>query len=43
MTEYTDFSEVLPGKDLDAMINELGALIDDIQTLGDIAIENWKE
>lgn len=43
MAEYTDFSEVLPGKDVDLMITELGALIDDIQTLGDYAIEKWKE
>ena len=43
MVEYTDFGEVLPGKDVDAMIAELGTLIDDIQTLGDMAIEKWKE
>lgn len=39
--EYTDFSEVLPGKDIDIMTTELGALIDDLQTIGDAAIENW--
>lgn len=43
MAEYTDFSEVLPGKDVDLMITELGALIDDIQTIGDEAIDEWKE
>lgn len=43
MVEYTDFGEVLPGKDVDLMATELGALIDDIQTLGDMAIEKWKE
>lgn len=43
MVEYTDFAEVLPGTDVDFMTSELGALIDDIQTLGDMAIEKWKE
>ena len=41
--EYTDFSEVLPSEDTDRAINELGSLIDDIQTMGDYAIEKWKE
>ena len=41
--EYTGFSEVLPGKDVDLMASEIGALIDDIQTLGDMAIDKWKE
>lgn len=41
--EYTDFGEVLPWTDTDKAINELGALIDDIQTMGDYAIEKWKE
>lgn len=43
MVEYTDFGEVLPGKDVDTVIAELGAMIDDIQTLGDMAIDKWKE
>lgn len=41
--EYTGFGEVVPGKDVDRMSSELGALIDDIQTFGDNAIEQWKE
>lgn len=41
--EYTGFSEVMPGKDINKITTELGALIDDIQTLGDLAIEQWKE
>lgn len=41
--EYTDFGEVLPWTDTDKAIRELGALIDDIQTMGDYAIEKWKE
>lgn len=43
MEEHTDFSEVLPGKDVDTMITELGTLIDDLQTIGDAAIKNWQE
>ena len=41
--EYTDFSEVLPWTDTDKAILELGALINDLQTMGDMAIEKWKE
>ena len=40
--EYTDFSEVLPSTDTDKAILELGAIIDDLQTMGDYAIEKWK-
>ena len=41
--EYTGFSEVVPGKDVAKMTAELGTLIDDLHTLGDMAIEKWKE
>ena len=41
--EYTGFSEVLPWTDTDKAINEIGAMIDDLQTMGDYAIEKWKE
>lgn len=41
--EYTGFSEIVPGKDTDAAILEIGALIDDIQTMGDYAIEKWQD
>ncbi len=41
--EYTDFSEVLPWTDTDKAIEELGAIINAVQTSGDYAIENWKE
>lgn len=41
--EYTGFSEVVPAKDIDLIISEVGAIIDDIQTLGDLAIDKWKE
>ncbi len=41
--EHTGFSEVLPWKDTSKAITEVGAIIDDIQTMGDLAIEKWKE
>lgn len=37
------FREVGPWKDTDKAIKELGTLIDDINTLGDAAIEKWRE
>ncbi|MBQ7969076.1 MAG: hypothetical protein IJ292_04570 [Clostridia bacterium] len=41
--EHTGFSEVLPWKDTTKAIKEIGAIIDDIQTMGDLAIDKWKE
>lgn len=41
--EYTGFSEVLPWTDTEKATKELGALIDDLQTMGDLAIDKWKE
>ncbi|MBQ3133568.1 MAG: hypothetical protein IJC17_04775 [Clostridia bacterium] len=41
--EFSGFSEVLPAADTDCAAKELGAMIDDLQTLGDMAIEKWKE
>lgn len=41
--ENSGFDEILPGKDADVMIQELGAMIDDIKTLGDLAVDKWKE
>jgi len=41
--EYTGFSEVLPGKDADRAIKEVNAMIQDINTRGIEAIEDWKE
>lgn len=40
--EWCGFGEVLPGKDADLAIQELGALINDIKTLGDLGIEKWQ-
>lgn len=41
--EHTGFSEVLPDEDIELVAEELTALINDIQTLGDMAIDKWKE
>lgn len=40
--EYTGFDEVLPYRDTDAAIREIGAIIQDIQKNGDEAIARWK-
>lgn len=40
--EKTGFQEVIPWKDTQIAIKELGTMIDDIQTMGDAAIEKWK-
>ncbi len=33
----------LPGRDAEKMLHEIGALITDIQTLGDYGIAKWKQ
>lgn len=33
----------LPGRDAETMLHEIGALITDIQTLGDYGIDKWKQ
>lgn len=35
--------EILPGKDADQAIEELGAMIQDIQKFGDLGLEKWKD
>ena len=40
--EDSGFREVLPAKDTDLAIKEIGALLNDIQKLGDFGIEKWK-
>jgi len=40
-SEYTGFGDVMPGKDVDKAIKEIGAIISDIQTIGNV--EKWKE
>ena len=42
MDEYSGFAEVLPDKDADLAIKELGTIINDIKTLGDFGVEKWK-
>lgn len=39
--EYTGFREVIPAEDTDQAIKEIGALISDVQKLGDIGVEKW--
>ena len=39
---YSGYDEVLPSKDTDLVIKEIGAVINDIKTLGDIGIDKWK-
>lgn len=39
---HTGFSEILPLKDTEKCIRELGAIINDIQKMGDYAVEKWK-
>jgi hypothetical protein len=39
--ESTGFNEIYPSKDVDRMVRELGAMINDIQKLGNIGVEKW--
>ncbi len=39
---YSGYDEVLPSKDTDLVIKEIGAVINDIKTLGDFGVEKWK-
>lgn len=39
---YTGYNEVLPTEQTDQAIREIGAMVSDIQKLGDLAIEKWK-
>ena len=39
----TGFSEVFPTKETESAIREIGAMINDIQKLGDLGIEKWKQ
>ena len=41
--DHSGFLEVMPWVDTDLAIQELGTMIDDIQTLGDAAIAMWKQ
>jgi hypothetical protein len=37
----TGFAEVFPTKETEGAIREIGAMIGDIQKLGDLGIEKW--
>lgn len=39
--DYSGFAEVMPWEDTVAAMNELGTMLDDLQKLGDYAIEKW--
>lgn len=43
IVNFTGFEEVLPGRNTELAIKELGAIIHDVQTMGDKAIEKWSE
>ena len=42
MEENSGFAEILPGKDAELATQEIGAIINDIKTLGDFGVEKWK-
>lgn len=39
--EFTGYNEVLPAAETDIAITEIGAMIDDIQKLGDLGVDKW--
>lgn len=41
--DYTGVSDVMPGRDTAKAMQELGAMINDLNTLGDGAIDKWKK
>lgn len=41
--DYTGYSEVLPWKDTDIAVRELGALINDVKLYGNNGIEKWRQ
>lgn len=40
---FTGYNEVLPTEETDVAIREIGAMVSDIQKIGDLAIEKWKK
>lgn len=40
--DHTGYTEILPEQDAEKSIREIGALINDIQKLGDFGVEKWK-
>jgi hypothetical protein len=41
--DHTGYREILPEKDAEISIREIGAMINDIQKLGDYGIEKWRK
>ena len=41
--EHTGYEEVIPMTDAEKSIREIGAIINDIQMLGDLGVEKWKK
>ncbi|GHU77847.1 hypothetical protein FACS1894188_12670 [Clostridia bacterium] len=41
--EFTGFDEVMPAKETDVAMKEVTAMINDLKTIGDLAIEKWKK
>lgn len=41
--QNSGFREIIPWTDTDIAIREVGTIIDDIKTMGDAAIEKWKQ
>lgn len=41
--ENSGFMQVMPWKDTDMVIKEIGTIVDDLQTMGDVAIDKWKK
>jgi hypothetical protein len=41
--EYSGFTDVLPTNETEGAIREIGAIINDLQELGDLGIEKWKK
>lgn len=41
--DYTGFADVMPGRDVQKAVKELGAMINDLNVFGDEAIPKWKE
>ena len=39
----TGYREVLPAEDTEKAIRELNSIISDLQTMGDLAVEKWKQ
>ena len=41
--DHTGYTEIWPEPDAEPSIREIGAMINDIQKLGDFGVEKWKQ